>query len=117
MKSVPGAVRGKDIIDGASASLCGKASVDDQLLVDGNAGFAEAASIAQEALARDVQRRRPGHEHDAPVAELDERGDHRRDPGLVIDTDLRRALGVGREVNDRGAGFAQCCDVAGQLLE
>ncbi len=110
-------MRGEERVDRPRARLGGKARVDDHSLVDGNIRVAQSAPVAGESLARHVQRRRPGHERDAAMTERHERRDHRRDAGLVVDADLRRALGVRREVDDSGAGGAQRGDVARQLLD
>ena len=65
-----------------------------------DAGLLEAAPVAGQARPGDVQRARPGEEGDPAVTQRDQRRDHRRDPGRVVDTDVGLAEGMRREVDD-----------------
>ena len=57
----------------------------DQPLVERDARLGETAPVAGQPIARDEQRDGAGQERDPPVPELDQRGDHRRDPAGVVD--------------------------------
>ena len=72
-------------------ALAVERGVDDEALVEREVRVRQAAAVAGEPLARDVQERRAGEERDPPVAEGRERADHRRDPARVVDADLRLA--------------------------
>ena len=88
----------------------------DQPLVVRDARRLEPAPVAGQPLAGDEQRRRAGEERDPPVAQADERADHRRDPRGVVDADLGLAARVRREVDDRRAVGAHRREVAVHLV-
>ena len=76
----------------------------------------ETVPVAGEPRPGDEQRPRPGQERDPAMAQRDKGGDHRRDPGRVVDADLGLAQRVRREVDDRRAVGAHRGQVAVDLL-
>ena len=96
-------VRGEQRVDPERAAVRVEARPHDEPLVVGEPRLIEPAPIAGQPRPGHEQRSWPRQERDLAVAEGDERRDHRRDPGRVVDADVGLAEGVRREMDDRGA--------------
>ena len=102
-EQVIGAADGREVgmrveqgIDALGARVGRETGLDHEPGVGLDAGVLQAAAIAVEPLAGDVQRGRPGQAGDVAMTELDECRDHRRDAAGIVDADLGLAQGVRR---------------------
>ncbi len=109
-------VSGQQRVDGQFATRLVEAGAHDEAIVGGDPGRGQPMLIAGQPVARDVERPRAGQECDLPMPERHQRRDHGRDPGGIVDPDVRIAKGMRRQMHDRSAIAAHRGEVPGQFL-
>ena len=101
--AVNGASAGEQRVDPEGATGPVEGRCERRAWIEGDAGLGQTAPVAGQAIPSDEQGAGAGQERDPPVPELDQRGDHRRDPAGVVDAHVRLATGMRRQVDDRRA--------------